>query len=265
VSVGYAITFDGAVSTTAVPELIVQTVDRELLGEVRDDYVVVPGFAGSVLFPELDGDRTIDMECQIVAASGTARRAAVRALAKWVRKTERKRLIIDQEPDRFWMAKLEDNASVTERITRGFFTLTWRTGPYAMSLATSEVSATRSSGVALTADAVSASDVEVEPVIEIVANTPNPAGFTITIGGTDLVYGASVLAADELTISCVTQTVVTGLWADEELDTGSFDGASLSMSSVSGAFGVLNGDGGNSVVVTGIDADVRIVWRERYL
>lgn len=264
-TVGYIVTYDNQVSATAVPELVVQTNDRSLVGDVRDEYVDVPGFAGSVLFAEADGDRELAMECTIVAADQTARRVAVRALAKWARKTSRRRLIIDTEPDRYWDAKLADPAQVTERATRGQFTLSWRTGPYALSIATTDAtSASAASGAPIAVD-VSGSDVEVEPVIEITATSPSPTGFTVTIGGTVLTYGSDTAAAKELTVSCVTQTVVDGLWADTEFATGAFNGASLDMADVSGAFGVLGGDGGDNIVVTGIDATVRVVFRERYL
>lgn len=264
-TVGYVVTYDGQSSATAVPELVVQTTDRELVGEVRDEYVDVPGYAGSILFPEADGDRELDMDCTIVAADNTARRAAVRALAKWARKSSRRQLIINTEPDRYWEAKLASSDQVTERATRGRFTLSWRTGPFALSIATSEqTSASATSGTPVAVD-VSGSDVEVEPVIELTATSASPSGFTITIGGTTLTYGTAVSPGKELTVSCVTQTVVDGLYADEEFATGAFDGASLDMADVSGAFGVLGGDGGSNIVVTGIDATVRVVFRERYL
>ena len=264
-SVGYIVTYDGNQSATAVPELIVRTADRDMLGEIRDEYIDVPGAAGSVLFAEAEGDRELGMDCIIVAADGAARRAAVRALARWVRKTSRRRLIIDNEPDRYWEAKLANPDVVTERATRGEFTLEWRTGPYALALSTTEqTSASAASGVPISVD-VSGSDVEVEPVIELTATSSSGTGFTVTIGGTVLNYGSAVAPGKELTISCVTQTVVDGHYADQEFATGSFDGASLDMADVSGAFGVLGGDGGSDIVVTGIDATVRVVFRERYL
>lgn len=261
---GYVVTFDNSVSSTAVPELIVQTVERDLVPGIRDGYVDVPGLPGAVLFPEEDGDRAISMQCSLVADDGLARRAAVRNLAKWARKKTRKRLIVDNEPDRFWDAKLSDQSNVAEKVLLGQLTLVWRVGPYAQSIdTTSTLSASAASGDPTTVD-VSGSDVEVEPVIEITSSSFNVAGFTVTIGGTVLTIGDDVSPFDEYTVSCVTQTVVTGLLADQEFADGTFAGGALNMANVTGAFGVLTPED-SDVVVTGIDATVRVVFRERYL
>jgi len=264
-SYGYEITFDNSASATAVPELIVQTVDRDLLPGVRDEYIEVPGYTGSFLFPEADGDRSMQMTCQLVADTTADRRAAVRALAQFLRKTTMKRLIVSDEPDRFWLAKINAGVPVTERQARGLFQLTWRTSPYAESITTYSTSVSATSAPDTFSIDIGNSQVEIEPVIELTATENSADGFELTIGGTVLDYAGSVTNGQVKTISCRTATVVTGAWADEELETGLFNGATLDMATVTGAFGVIGGEGGNDITLDRMNGVMRIVWRERYL
>lgn len=262
---GYVLTYDNSSSATAVPELVVQTVDRPLLPEVRDEYIDVPGLDGSVFYPGSAGDRRFSMDYQLVAADRTARRESVRALAKWARKLTPRRLIVDNEPDRFWEAKLVTSNTVLERAAvRGRGSLDWRTGPFAQSVSTSETTALASAAPDFPVD-TTASDVEIVPVIEVTCTGSSPTGFVLTIGGTALTYGSAVVSLDVKTISCVTATVVDGAYADTEFATGSFDGASLDMADVTGSFGTLGGEGDSTVQLAGVTGDVRVVWRERYL
>jgi len=265
VTYGYTLTFDGSSSATAVPELIVQTVDRDLLPAVRDEYIEVPGYVGSFLFSEVDGDRQLLMSCQLIASGTSERRTAVRALAQYLRKSSTKRLVISDEPDRFWLAKIVSGIPVTERQARGSFQLQWRTSPYAESISTYETSVTATAAPESFVIDVGASQVEVEPIIEITATETSSDGFALTIGGVVLDYAGSVSNGAVKTISCRSATVVTGAYADIELDTGTFAGAQLDMSSVTGAFGVLGGDGGSTITLSRMTGRMRVVWRELYL
>lgn len=261
---GYVLTYDGQSSATACPEVIFQTADRELLPGVRDSWVEVPGLDGSLFYGEAAGDRDLSFDFTLIATSRDARRPAVRALASFVRKAAPKRLIIDNEPDRYWEAKVATSPGVLERaVILGRGTLRFRTGPYAQSVTTSETTAPVSAAPDFAVD-VSASDVEVLPVIEVTFNANSPSGFVLTVGGVSLTYAGNIDTSDVKTISCLSATVVDGAHADEELATGVFNAATLDMSTTTGAFGTLGPDN-DTIQLTGATGSVRVVWRERYL
>lgn len=254
---GYVLTYDGSLSSTAVPELVVQTRVTELVPSIRDTYVEVPGREGAWLFPGKAGDRTLTMQVRLIATDSDARRAAVRALARYVNKDTKRRLIIDNEPDRFWMAKLANPSAVTELVNHAQTELVWRTDPYAEAINTTSQTATGSTAPNNTGDT------DLYPIIEVTALENSADGFALTVGGVVLDYGGNVNNGEIKTVSCRSATVTTGANADYEFATDTFLGGALDMASVSGDFGTL-APGVGSVSIARMTARLRVVWRPRY-
>lgn len=260
----YILTYDGSMSSSAVPELYVQTVRRPFVGGVRDVYVEVPGRESAWLFAEEPGDATITMECAIVGASNTARRAAVRNLAAWASKRGRKALIIDDEPDRLWWAKLASPPDVQEAINWGRFSLEWRCQPYAEAVAVSSAALTGlSTGVTKTFDVPGDGIARMYPVIEVTTVGTAASGIAMEVNGIAIATTENLGAGVTRTFSTLTATVTTGANADAEIAANTFVAGTLAMSGVTGDFGFLTA-GTNTLKSTRGSFTARVVWRRRY-
>lgn len=261
-------TFAGTALSTAVPEALITKVTRTLLGSVRDTYVEVPGYDGSWVFPERPGDRRVVIALHLLGEASTypidqtgfeARRAAVRALANWVASSDTAALVIDDEDDRYWVAKLASAPDPDEWLHTATIELEFRVGPYALDNdpSTETWTATPDDPHAFTVP----DDLDARPVIEVTPSGALSDGFTITVNGTPLVYGTAVGGSDTITLNSISYTVNTGANEDTDL-VGYFDPDTLSMADLNGDFGVLT-PGDNEVTIDGA-ADVAVTWRRRY-
>lgn len=259
---GYVVTYDGASSATAVPELVVQRISRPFVGEVRDQYVEVPGRESAWLFTEQPGDATINMECVLIGQSRAERRASVRALASWTRATDRRPLIVDDEPHLMWWAKLASRPDVDEAVRLGRLGLSWRVLPYAESV---DVSSQSASGSSMVFDVPGDPDVPMYQVIEVTTAAPAASGIELEVNGTVIGVRDSLGAGVTRTFSALTATITTGANADAELAANAFDTGALAMQTAYGDFGLLDA-GSNTITVTrgGPLASIRVVWRRRY-
>lgn len=248
-----------------VPAANVVRVRRPLVGKRRHVNVEVPGRAGSWLFTEEPGDRTLVAELVIVAAGLEARRSSVRELAAWADLGASSRLVISDEPDRFHDAILDSSADPEEWLTSARIDLPFRVGPYALALATSEqilnLAAMPASGSFSIDDETNAL-----PVVEITPTNGNLTSFTFTVNGYALSWIGTLANGTTLTISSLSDTVSTGPNGDVNL-TGAFDPNNLDMADVSGEFPILF-PGPNpwsfSRTGTATTATIRLLWRERF-
>lgn len=258
---GYIVTFNGSQAATAVPELVVQSVDRPFMGDVRDEYVEVPGRESAWLFTEEAGDATLSMNCVLVGADGAARRASVRALAAWAASDDRALLVIGDEPDRQWRAKLASRPDVSEAVRLGRLTLDWRCQPYAEALTTTSQAITSTS---LTFDVDGDANIPMYPVIEVTTTATSAAGVEITVNGVALGHEDSLASAVTRTYSALSATITAGANADAELANNGFvEGSTLTMQTADGDFGLLR-PGSNTIAVTRGSATLRVVWRRRF-
>lgn len=263
------VTLDDVALSDAVPGVIVKRVTRQLLGDRRDVFELVPGRAGSWRFGEQAGDRLITLQLALVGESSTypieesgleARRAACRALADWADHAQPVTLVADDEPDRYWMATVSSAPTPDEWLIRATVDLVFRVGPYALALELSTHDEALTNGALATFSIPD--NVNAYPVVEITAGDAMASGFTLNVNGLELVYGAAVAPGDVLTVSSLSYTVSTGANTDTELE-GSFVTADLSMGDVDGDFPILV-PGSNGIEIVGGDADVSISWRRRY-
>lgn len=258
----------GAELATAVPEAEVLRVARQLTGGRRNVHVDVPGRAGSWTFPEEPGDRTLVLELDIAGATFADRRDAVRRLADWCDLGYVARLVIDDEPDRFHDAILDDSATVDEwLLAANAVAVPFRCAPYALAITPTEAAVTATGSPDSGAFTnLGTSNVEALPVVEITPTDGTLTSFTWTLNDTATSFGELVNSGDTVTISALADIVTREVDGDAEL-TGAYLANLVAMGTVSGDFGrIVPGANTWSLEWTGTATTVAvgITWRERY-
>lgn len=105
--------------------------NRQLLPEPNDRYVQVPGRQGSILFPRELADRRIEIDCAFVGSSLANLRVKARMIAAWLYTADRAKLSFDDEPGRYYMAKLASAVDFENTVTLGEFSLSFVCEPLA--------------------------------------------------------------------------------------------------------------------------------------
>lgn len=266
-SVSVDLTLAGVALSSAVPEALVVKPTRPLVGRRRDVFIDIPGKAGAWTFPEQPGDRTLEFDIDIQAASFEERRAAVVALADWCDLGARAALIVSDEPDRYHEVILDNDPNPDEWLVAGTITLEFRAGPYSLStVISSETLAV--AGAGSDTDTFTIPDtIWAEPVIEVTPTNGTITGFTITINGVALSYtGPTITSGNTVTINTISDTVTSGASGDTML-TGAYNPGALLMGLVSGEFPILD-PGENTWALTwdgtATTVTVEITWRRRY-
>jgi predicted phage tail component-like protein len=261
------VTLNGVDSDVAVSDLEILRVRRGFLGARRDVFVEVPGRPGSWAFREEPGDREISITCDIQSSSFANRRAAVRSLANWADTPAGPvRLIVDDEPDRFWLVMVGDPYDPEEWLNYvEDFDIVWRASPYAQATAIStETIAGAGSDESGTFDIPD----ELVTPLEIAVTPTNGTltGLEVLLNGDTLEWVGSVADDATLTISSISSTVVDGDSIDAQL-VGRYDPTFLDMAGVSGDFPLLIPDTNVfdfdwTGTATAVTFDLR--WRRRY-
>lgn len=260
------ITLDGVALSTAVPAAKVLDVRRPLLGTRRHVDIDVPGRAGPWRFDEQPGARRLELDVDIEADTFADRVAAIEALADWV-DVGTAELIIDDTPDRYWSAIINNEVKVVERLRAGAATLEFTVDPYTVAVSSSSTGATATGGS--DSDTWNITDgLEAEPVVTLTAVGGTLTGFTLTIAGRSLTWspGTIVTAGNSITISSISDTVTQGVNDDVNL-TGAYDAAAVDMADVVGTFPILEpGANAWSLTYTGTATSIiiAVVWRERF-
>lgn len=260
------VTFNNVALSTAVPEAMVLEVARGLLGARQNVRVTIPGRAGSISFPDQPGDRTLQLQLDIAADTYADRRAAVVALAGWLDLDAPAQLVLDDEPDRYWVAMLDSSPDVFEWLCTAATRVSLICEPYAYALAPTVVEADLTGG----ADEIEVTfvdDVDADPVIELTADGGTITAWTLTIGDDSLSWSGLIGDGDTITVSTISHTVTTGASIDTEL-TGAFDSTDVDMATVAGRWPSFTADSTPTVELewTGTAPTVaaRITWRRRY-
>lgn len=140
----YGFTFNGVHSSTF--GIVMRSKGRQVLPSTQDAYMQVPGRAGSYLFPQAYNDRIISVDCAIITDTLENLRSELRDIAAWLSVTDREALVFDDEPDKTYMAKLDNVVDLTQTLGLGEFSLEFRAEPFAQGIT---VAASNIEGVAI--------------------------------------------------------------------------------------------------------------------
>jgi predicted phage tail component-like protein len=123
--------FNSKSSNSFNNKLIMRSVNRQALPANQDNYLQIAGVDGSYLFPGKLQDRFIDVEFGFVFGPLEELRAVARAVAVWLRTTERSKLTFSDEPEVYYMAKVDGAIDWPQAIKSMKFTVKFRCLPYA--------------------------------------------------------------------------------------------------------------------------------------
>lgn len=262
-------TLNGVTLSAAVPEAVIKSAPRPLLGSRRDEFVKVPGMAGELVYREEPGDRVITLAVVVLVDDKAELQSRVEDLADWADTPDgRVKLVLDDEPDRYWLAILATGPAVNEEGEYdAVVPLEFRAGAYAYAVALSgddiTVSGSPDSGSLNVPDGVSAL-----PVVQLTPTDGTIESFELTVNDATLSVAPTdgVGEDDTITISSISLTVTLGANTDTEL-TGAYDSADVDMADVDGEFPILL-SGMNtwqlSWVGTATEITMSITWRRRY-
>lgn len=256
--------------------IIVSRVNRPLSGTIRAEFVEVAGRGGAWAFDEEDGEILLTFNVVVLVDDIAVRRSAIQALQSWFRTPSgRKKLIVTDESDRYWDAKIPSAGAIEDDEYHGTATITFSARPYALatSESTEEISV---SGAGSDSGSFSESlDYNAEPVIELTPTDGTITSFVLTLNDAEIAWqdgsagDPNTITQDEtITISSLSDTVTLGVSTDTNL-TGAFDPDDVDMAAVAitGFPELVNGSNTWSLTWTGTatTADLDITWRERFL
>lgn len=122
--------FDGTHSDEY--KLIVKT-KRQILPDIDDKYIDIPGRDGAYLVSGKAKDRLFHLRCQLEFESLEALRALVRNIAAWLYTDTKSELVFDDEPDITYIAKLSGAIEYETAKAYGEFDIVFRADPFAYS------------------------------------------------------------------------------------------------------------------------------------
>jgi len=115
--------------------LFLKSVDRNLLPELMPRILEIPGMHGVMDFYENRYSvRLIKVSFTSVKATLVELRTEARNIASWLNSTEWERLIFDDEPDKFYLARVYDAISLSNILSTGEFNVTFYCQPFAYSV-----------------------------------------------------------------------------------------------------------------------------------
>ena len=122
-------TFNGQHSSTF--GVAIKSKNRQLLPAVNDRYIEIPGRHGSFHFPGELQDRIIELECTFIGTSRQDLREKARQIAAWLYTVERAVLSFDDEPDKYYLAKVDNAIDLSQMFVLATFNLNFRCEPFA--------------------------------------------------------------------------------------------------------------------------------------
>lgn len=161
-------TLNGVHSSTY--KTIILSKNRTVLPKVNDAYLQIPGRDGSYLFNRELEDRYIEIGCGVVRSLAVDLRSAIRSIAAWLYSPQKVKLIFDDEPDKYYMAKYYGAIGLDQRQTfsSGEFIVIFRCEPYAYSIQSTQTQSSDS--------------------VFLFPAFPAPAGLGVSNPGTASVY-----------------------------------------------------------------------------
>lgn len=186
--------------------------NRQLLPELNDHYVQVPGKFGSILFPRELADRRIEIDCAFVGSSLADIRTKARDIAAWLYTTDRAKLSFDDDPGKYYMAKLASAVDFEHLALMGQFSLSFVCEPLAYG---EQVTTTFENDTATVANA----GTYPTPAIIDATFTDATGEFKVTLGTEYIRVAHSFVATDTLKIDTGTGAVlINGTRAMDKLD-----------------------------------------------
>lgn len=122
-------TFNGQHSSTF--GVAIKSKNRQLLPAVNDRYIEIPGRHGGFHFPGELQDRIIELECAFIGTSRQDLREKARQIAAWLHTVERAVLSFDDEPDKYYLAKVDNAIDPSQMFVLATFNLNFRCEPFA--------------------------------------------------------------------------------------------------------------------------------------
>lgn len=126
----YGVTFNGMHSSNYKAYL--RSDNRMILPTLNKREISIPGKNGTYDFDENTYEnKKIDVHFTIVETSLIELRLKARQIALWLSTTTKKQLIFDDEPDKYYMAKIYGNISLDEIAYTGTFSVSFECEPFA--------------------------------------------------------------------------------------------------------------------------------------
>lgn len=115
--------------------LFLKSVDRSLFPELMPRILEIPGRHGVMDFYENRYSvRLIKISFTLVKTTLVELRTEARNIASWLNSDEWERLIFDDEPDKFYLARVYDSISLNNVLSTGEFNITFYCQPFAYSV-----------------------------------------------------------------------------------------------------------------------------------
>lgn len=210
----YGLSFNGIHSNTY--EVVVKSKNRQILPATNDVYLEIPGRAGSYLIPREVKDRTIEVECALVRDSLEELRTAMRDISAWLNTRSKVQLIFDDEPDKYYLAKLSTQIDITQKYTLGQFALVFRCEPYAYSIITKTPT--------FVSDSIDITNAGTAPIYPkfVIIFTSSATEYTLVLGSNYMHIVRDFVIGDVLVIDHdLSKVTVNDLNAMSSLDLGS--------------------------------------------
>lgn len=128
--------FNGIESSTY--SLICRSVKRPILPAMKTQRVELPGSSGAYDFDGNEYDlRTVTMRVVYLGTSYEELRTRARSIAAWLSTTTWKKLIINDEPDKYYLAKVTSETDLSTAWEAGEVEITFDCQPFAYAVAES--------------------------------------------------------------------------------------------------------------------------------
>lgn len=111
-------------------KLKARIISRPILPSSKDQYVEIPGRAGSILFPDTLADRMITIEFTFLEKNIVNIREKTHVIANWLYTEDREPIVFDDEPQYTYTGKVVNQIDLEEVAVRGRFNVTFRCLPF---------------------------------------------------------------------------------------------------------------------------------------
>ena len=263
--------------------IIAKSVNRPLLPALNKREIAIPGKQGTYDFSENTyANRIISVLIQYVGSSFNDLRLRARDIAAWLSQTSYKELIFDDEPDKYYLAKIYGDVGLENFFRLGKATINFECQPFALYQVSSGEDIVLDSNIPLD------SDVLLNPGDDFIFNIPaeessdivtvvyngnaelglgaeEGAQFDIIVTGTFSVFSISMNGKTlTYTENCVAQTITI-----DNVNATVKNGVTNKLSNATGAVGdflkLIPGNNTVTISKTGGNVDFKFDFRPQYI